>query len=191
MLIEDDMVNADLRSAEVIKRTKGVDVPHVAEIGVYNGDMSRRLLYHPNLLLTMIDPWGDFIADSYIETEDDKAFVSKEDWVKVKKQALQSVKWDQDRVRVYHGTSDGAADYFGDDLFHVVFIDGDHSYHQTSKDIASWWGLVAPGGYLGGHDYRSDKKFGVIQAVDEFVKETGLQLELGENYCWFVRKPEA
>jgi hypothetical protein len=182
------MVNADLRSAEVIKRTIGIDMPSVAEIGVYNGDMSSRLIIHPNLVLTMIDPWGEFIADSYIESEDDKAFISKEKWDEVKEQALSRVMFAKDRVRVYQGTSDGAAEHFKDELFDVVFIDGDHSYKQTSKDISSWWCLVAPGGYLGGHDYRSDKKFGVIQAVDEFASEHGLHIEHGENMTWFVRK---
>lgn len=182
------MVNADLRSAEVIKRTAGLDSPSVAEIGVYAGDMSKRLLMHPSLSLTMVDPWGEFIADSYIETEDDKAFISKENWEVVKNTAVNNVKWAKDRVRVYQGTSDNAAEYFGQDLFDVVFIDGDHSYEQTSKDIEAWWPLVHADGYIGGHDYRSDKKFGVIQAVNEFVEKTGQKLELGDNYCWFVHK---
>jgi hypothetical protein len=29
----------------------------------------------------------------------------------------------------------------------------------------------------------------VIQAVDEFVAEMGMTLELGNNLTWFVRKP--
>ena len=59
------IVNADLRSAEVIRRVRGIDYPSVAEIGVYEGDMSRRLLYRLNLHLLMVDPWGT------IESSDD------------------------------------------------------------------------------------------------------------------------
>jgi hypothetical protein len=51
--------------------------------------------------------------------------------------------------------------------------------------------LVKDGGYIGGHDYRSDKNYGVIQAVDEFVTDMDLRLELGENYTWFVKKWES
>ncbi len=183
------MVNADLRSAEVIKRTLGIGMPMVAEIGVYRGDMSRRLLIHPQLQLTMVDPWGEYIADSYKASGDAYAEHKPEEWEEVKAKAIDSVMWAKPRVRVYQGTSEGAAEHFSDDMFDVVFIDGDHSYEQTSKDIVAWWPLVTPGGYLGGHDYRSDKNYGVIQAVDEFVAEMGLNLERGENLTWFVRKP--
>jgi hypothetical protein len=179
-----------LRSAEVIKRTIGIDMPSVAEIGVYDGRMSRKMLIHPGMTLTMIDPWGEVIADSYKATGDEYAMKSKEEWDEIKSTALESVKWAKDRVRIYQGTSDGAAEYF-DEVFDVVFIDGDHSYVQTKKDIETWWPKVIDGGYLGGHDYRDDKNYGVIEAVDEFIAETGLKLEHGENMTWFVRKWES
>lgn len=178
------------RSAELIKRTINMASPMVAEIGVYRGKMARRLLYHPNLMLTMVDPWGEHISESYKATNDPYAFHTKEEWEDVKNEAIESVKWAQDRVRLYQGTSEGAAEYFADDVFDIVFIDGDHSEEQTRKDIIAWWPLVVPGGYLGGHDYRSDKDFGVIQAVDEFSKEMGLEVVLGDNYTWWIQKVE-
>ena len=185
------MVRSDHRSAEVIKRTIGIDVPHVVEIGSYRGHMSRRMLHHPNLKLIMVDPWGEHISESYKSTGDDFASHTAEEWANIKEKALNAVSWAKGRVKVYQGTSEGAAEYFKDEFFDVVFIDGDHSYEQTKKDIIAWWPLIAPGGYLGGHDYRSDKNYGVIQPVDEFVSEIGLELELGENYTWFVRKWES
>lgn len=185
------MVRSDHRSAEVIKRTIGIDFPSVVEIGAYRGHMSRRLLMHPNLKLTMVDPWGEHISDSYKSTGDDYANHTIEEWDLVKQVAINAVSWAKERVTLYQGTSEGAAEYFKDEFFDIVFIDGDHSYEQTKKDIIAWWPLLAPGGYLGGHDYRSDKNYGVIQAVDEFVSEIGLSLELGENYTWFVRKWES
>lgn len=183
------MVKVDERTAEVIKRTRGIGMPMVAEVGVYRGAMSRRLLIHPQLQLTMIDPWGEYVSESYKATGDKYAEHTPEEWEEVKNVAVSAVRWAKPRVRLYQGTSEGAAEHFSDDMFDVVFIDGDHSYEQTSKDIIAWWPLVTPGGYLGGHDYRSDKNFGVIQAVDEFVAEMGLTLELGNNLTWFVRKP--
>jgi hypothetical protein len=191
------MVNADLRSSEVIKRTIGIDMPSVAEIGVYKGDMARGVFFSPNLIPTMIDPCGEYIADSYKDSGDAYAMHTKEEWEEVKAKALDSVSWAKNRVRVYQGTSEGAADYFSDDKFDLVFIDGDHSYEQTKKDIAAWWDKVADGGYLGGHDYRDDKNYGVIQAVDEFVANESfktknqLTLEHGENMTWFVHKWES
>jgi len=184
------MVNAELRAAEVIKRTIGLDMPSVVEIGVYKGDMSRRLLIHPNLCLTMIDPWGEYVAETYKKSGDEYAMHTPEEWDEIKAKALDSVSWAKDRVRVYQGTSEGAAEFF-EDTFDIVFIDGDHSYEQTSKDIKAWWPKVKEDGYLGGHDYRDDKNYGVIEAVDEFVAEYGLTIEHGENMTWFVRKWES
>ena len=185
------MLKPDKRSAEVIKRTIGIHQPSVVEIGVYKGDMARRLLFHPNLALTMVDPWGEVVTESYKASGDEYALHTKEEWDEVKDKALSKVSWAKDRVRVYQGTSEGAAEYFSGEEFDVVFIDGDHSYEQTKKDIEAWWGRVAEGGYLGGHDYRDDKNYGIIQAVDEFVINHQLTLEKGENLTWFVKKWES
>jgi len=182
--------NSDKRSAEVIKRTVWVDFPSVAEVGVYRGFMSKRLVLHPNLMLTMVDSWGEHVADSYKATGDEFASHSMEEWEDVKAESLSGIDWAKDRVRVYQGTSQGAADYYAEELFDVVFIDADHSYESTKADIEAWWGMVVPGGYIGGHDYFDTPNFGVITAVDEFIaKNEGLELELGENKTWFVRKP--
>jgi hypothetical protein len=85
------MLKPDKRSAEVIKRTIGIHQPSVAEIGVYKGDMARRLLFHPNLALTMIDPWGEVVTDSYKASGDEYAMHTKEEWDEVKDKALSKV----------------------------------------------------------------------------------------------------
>jgi hypothetical protein len=177
------IVNADLRSAEVIRRVRGIDYPSVAEIGVYEGDMSRRLLYRLNLHLLMVDPWGT------IESSDDDKYraQSDEDWEAVMNKALSGVSWAADRVRVFHGSSKDAAETF-DEKFDLVFIDGDHGYDAVSSDIEYWWPKIAEGGWLGGHDYRTDMDIGVIEAVNDWADENIIQIELGENYTWWARK---
>jgi hypothetical protein len=182
------MKGSDLRSAEIIKRLWNIDYPSVAEIGVWRGGMSRRLMYRQGLYLLMVDPWGD------VQTKDDgyyEAEFNGQNWEEIKQQAINGVKWAKERVRVYQGTSEGAASFF-DEKFDLVFIDAEHTYEACSKDIAVWWPKVAEGGYLSGHDYRDDKEgFGVIEAVNEFAEETGLEVVLGENYTWFIKKPIA
>jgi len=49
-------------------------------------------------------------------------------------------------------TSDRAAELVGDASLDLVFIDGDHSYEQTLRDIRNWLPKVRPGGILCGHD---------------------------------------
>lgn len=179
---------ADDRSAAVIKRLAHLDVPSVAEVGVWRGGMSRRMLYRLNLHLLMVDPWGDVPSnnDDYYEQE-----FNGQDWAEIRQQAIDNVSWAKDRVRIFHGTSEGAAGYF-DEKFDLVFIDADHAYDAVVKDIALWWPKVAEGGYLSGHDYREDKDgFGVVEAVNEFAEEHGLTVDLGENYTWFIRKPDS
>lgn len=182
------LVNADLRAAEAIKRLVGYPNPSVAEIGVFKGDMSRRLLYRLNLNLLMVDAWGEFNSDSYKASEDPMATMQPEEWAEVKAQAIEAVKWASDRVRMYQGTSEEAASEF-DEQFDLVFIDAAHDYDNASRDIELWWPKVAPGGYLGGHDYRMDKAFGVVEAVSEFSDNEGVAIQLGQNYTWWAQKP--
>ena len=175
--------NADLRSAELIKRLHGIDYPSVAEIGVYDGEMSRRLLYRVNLHLLMVDTWGSVPVpdDAFYEAWEDH------DWAKVQASAIGNVSWAADRVRIFQGTSDEALDEFPDDKFDCVFIDASHDYESVSNDLDSWWERVAEGGWLGGHDYGR-KEFGVTQAVDEFCEANGLDLEVGENFTYWIKK---
>jgi predicted O-methyltransferase YrrM len=49
-------------------------------------------------------------------------------------------------------SSQEAAFLLRDHVFDLVFLDGDHSYQQTLKDIAWWLPKVAPEGILCGHD---------------------------------------
>ena len=177
-----ELNNADLRSAELIKRTHEFDYPSVAEVGVYRGDMSRRLMYRQNLHLLMVDPWGE------IKTEDDKYYKPQnaEEWENLFEAAKNNVKWAADRVRVYRGSSENAAAYF-DEKFDVVFIDAEHTYKACSNDIALWWPKISEGGYLGGHDYGRPE-FGVTEAVNEFAEDYELEVVLGQNFTWWVQK---
>lgn len=58
----------------------------------------------------------------------------------------------RDRVKQLVMTSQEAAKTVADNSFDLVFIDGDHSYLQTSKDIERWHPKVRNGGILCGHD---------------------------------------
>lgn len=49
-------------------------------------------------------------------------------------------------------SSEEAAAVLRDAAFDLVFIDADHSYEQTRRDLELWWPRVAPGGVLCGHD---------------------------------------
>lgn len=97
-----------------------------------------------------------------------------------------------------------AANTFENDTFDLVYIDADHTYESVKKDLYAWYPKVKSGGIFSGHDYceyyikQSDTKFGVVQAVDEFINEFSLKNYFyitkngsPENYwkSWIIMKP--
>ena len=58
--------------------------------------------------------------------------------------------------------------------FEIVYIDGGHAKEQCLADLNNAWPLVAPGGVLLCDDYLHPD-YGVKEAVDQFIGETGLE----------------
>lgn len=91
-------------------------------------------------------------------------------------------------VDVARATSDGLLDW--------VYIDADHTYKSVKEDLNAWFPKVRKGGVISGHDYvhylKNGYTFGVIEAVDEFVKEHGYQLgelmDKGKFASWYFIK---
>lgn len=178
------------RVGEVVQRVKHIDHPVVCEIGIFKGRMSSMLVERHPMTLYMIDPWSSDYDDTYKDTGDFHAGLSLHDqnrYYRMAKDAVQG--FDAHIVRKF---SSQAANDFEDGFFDLVFIDGDHSYRGVKEDIENYAPKVKKGGYIGGHDYANfdgDWKFGVsvCQAVNEFIEEKGLKLELGEDYTWFAQ----
>lgn len=105
--------------------------------------------------------------------------------------AIDRVAFASDRAKIVRSRSVEAAQTVPDQSCDFVFIDADHSLEGCKADIDAWAPKVKPGGWLCGHDYENTNfpKFGVTQAVTEYLDQTGLSLELGENLTWFVRMP--
>lgn len=187
------MTPAQVRAHEVLKRLNGAAEPRGVEVGVFAGDMSAALLRaNPILHLDMVDSWegggAAYIGDSgdYHAGLDDAV---QEEHMRA---AIERVAFAADRVRVHRKRSLQAADRINYLSRDFVFIDADHSYEGCKADIETWALKVKPGGWIGGHDYENHAfpKFGVTRAVNEFIADTGLQLELGENFTWFAKIPE-
>ena len=68
-----------------------------------------------------------------------------------------------------------------DNLFDFVYIDGNHSRQFVSEDLGLYYGLVKPGGFIGGHDYIYGQE-GVVDAVQEFA--------LNNHVCPQIRFPD-
>ena len=67
----------------------------------------------------------------------------------------------------------------------LLFIDGAHTYEGVRGDILNLTPHVVPGGVVIFHDYHMK---GVREAVDEFLKESGLTIENRGGSAVAVRK---
>jgi len=86
-------------------------------------------------------------------------------------------------VSVLHTDTVAAARLFGHRTIDIVFVDADHSYKGVKADIESWFPMIAPGGWIGGHDYRNvDPRF---RGVDEAVDQIFTRVETDANYTWW------
>jgi hypothetical protein len=190
LLVNPPMRPAQIRAREVLSRLNGAKHPRGAEVGVFAGEMSAALLAsNPILHLDMVDSWEGFGAAYEGDSGDWHAGLSQSAQDGFYDAALQRTAFAADRRTVLRQRSTEAARNRQE--YDFVFLDADHSYEGVSSDIVAWAPKIKPGGWLGGHDYENTDfpKFGVTQAVNEYVASTGLKLELGDNYTWFVHIP--
>lgn len=181
---------AHIRAMEILSRL-GKN-PVGAEIGVFRGSLSRRLLVRPDLRLFMVDSWGEY-RDGYAESGDYVAGLSTADLRDARDAAESHTRFAEERRTICQGDSVRSADDFEAGRLDFVFIDADHTLDACRADINAWAPKLKPGGLLCGHDYdRPDLpnvKWGVKQAVDEFAEAYGLTVELGGDHTWFIRMP--
>jgi len=162
-----------------------------AEVGVYKGDFSKHILENSNVTtLYSIDPWKneeDLPIQELINICKDKLLPFAERSVIVISPSLEAV------------------NMFEDNQLDFVYIDADHRYQGVKNDLIAWWTKVKTGGVFAGHDYSKRGKGivpeqakdsnrgrkGVIQAVDEFVAQHHLSLNLTGEKCksWWIVKP--
>lgn len=153
---------------------KGKNFKVGVELGVKEGYFSLYLLKHTTLnVLFSVDSWRD-------------------GWSNGKKEAYKSLSYFGGRSKILNMRTSEAAKYFRENNIKAdfIYIDANHKYSAVKQDIEEWWPFVRPGGILAGHDYVEGE--GVIPAVDEFIKNAKLSLNLTGDHMksWWVVKPE-
>jgi uncharacterized Rossmann fold enzyme len=169
--------DVDERWMQLSTWLEGMEAPKGAEIGVFAGELSCRLLQKPDLTLTMVDSWkqgdgGDDFHANLSQTQQDyylgatkaaTAFAGERARILVK-----------DSVEAAREIEDGSLDF--------VFIDANHTYEACKADVEAWLPKVKPTGFIAGHDYENPgyPSWGVKRAVEEVLGP----VEVGANYCW-------
>ncbi len=77
------------------------------------------------------------------------------------------------QVEINRGYSIEMAEIFDDDYFDWIYIDTDHSYDTTKKELERYCRKVKKEGIIAGHDFitgnrKTRIRYGVIEAVYEF-----------------------
>ena len=155
----------------------------VAEIGVYTGDFSDRIYQQTvPMELHLIDPWEHQEREDY----------SRDDSNVPQEQADQHYQQVLDRfapqiecevVKVHREYSANAVTQFPDGYFDWIYIDALHTYEACLEDLRLYAPKVKANGFICGHDYANHPgarhmDFGVVEAVNQFVRETGYEFLL-------------
>lgn len=139
----------------------------VAEIGVWRGELSERLLQLPALTqLLMVDPW----EPSVLQTGEGRWFVCgpgnttvemEESYGYAQKVATRA----GGRACIIRRPSVDAAQDVPDGSLAAVLIDAQHFTDQVIADIRAWLPKLRPGGLIVGDDY-GDYYPGVQRGVE-------------------------
>jgi hypothetical protein len=157
-----------------------------AEIGVFQGGYSTKMLevVKPKRL-HLIDPWiyerGVLPQGVIIRSQDDVDDIYRSVTERFR------VQLEAGQVVVHRMTSGSASSGFEDSSLDWIYIDGNHDYEFVLQDLRLYVSKMKPGGLIAGDDYRADK-YGVKQAVDQFVGENDVELILARNTQFLLRK---
>jgi hypothetical protein len=157
----------------------------IAEIGVWKGGLSRKLLEAlPNMMLLQVDRWTSYSEKEIIaEGNSRMSRYPQEKFDISKADNFENVKPFIDRVAILNTDSISAAFKLPNQIFDMVFIDAGHRYEACKADILAWLPKVKKRGWIGGHDYPG--RPGVKKAVDELFSENKIETDV--NKTWFVR----
>lgn len=154
---------------------KDMENPVGLEIGCDIGDTTQFLLdSNPKLYLYSIDPYENYVdwnGRSLNEREE------------VFQQAQNRLKPYWNRFELVRKTSDSAADYFDEEMFDFIFIDGLHTYEQLTKDCNNYYKFLKPGGIFSGHDFTAID--GVNRAAKEFADKVQKEILTTECDVWY------
>ena len=150
----------------------GLQGKRCAEIGVYKGDFAAEILKRRPAHLFLIDPWKQQPTMEYY----DAANESQENFDQIYASVYERFK--DEPASMMRLFSHEAVQHFDTRTLDFVWIDGNHTFAHTLYDMSVWSQKIKRGGWLCVHDFGGGSHFyGVRQAVNEFCKVTGNEIE--------------
>lgn len=164
-----------------------------AEIGVWEGDFSARILavVRPRKL-HLVDPWAAVSSGEYAEARYGGRLERGQAEMDALYLAVLERFADERRhgvVEVHRLPSLEATSRFADGELDFVYVDGDHTYEAVRADLEAYAPKVKPTGILAGDDYGFPGWWedGVTRAVDEFVAAGCAEVVSLDGYQFVLR----
>jgi len=154
-----------------------------AEIGVYKGGFGEFLLPHCRRLY-LVDPWYRLKPFWGVGAENSavKALINI--------LTVYADDIDAGRVHVVPDFSISFLNSLKDNHLDWIYLDASHSYDATFEELNAAYRVIRPGGYITGDDYDPDPsshQHGVFRAVNDFILEHGISLEVNESRQYAFR----
>jgi hypothetical protein len=189
----DDLKIVNLRY-DIAKLLKRIDAKKICEIGVRYGENFKAMLIDSLEEAVAIDVW----METGVISQNDECIVQST--LDDQYNNMVDLYKKDSRVKIIRDFSISASKQFEDSYFDFVYIDADHTEEAVNADLNAWYLKVRSGGVLAGHDYFDavvtceryngyNLKFGVVEAVNNFVNKNKLSLYLDNNQSWFIPKP--
>ena len=146
-----------------------------AEIGVWNGDFSIRLLESlPKLeMLYLVDSYKQFSKEEYNDVANSSQEIQEARYNLVKV----LIGYHPKKVQLFRMLSMEAVKLIEPESLDFVYIDANHSYKCVLEDLTEWGKRVRKGGLIAGHDY-GEVHIDVARAVHQYC---------GDNEISFVK----
>lgn len=167
-----------------------------AEIGVFRGDFSERiLLISCPQRLHLIDPWKYEVGPAYEQSLYGRLHTSGQPAMDAVFNSVRE-RFDHEirvgTVVVHRASSEEAAAQFKNEYFDWVYIDGNHLREFVLRDLENYYPKVKTGGYIAGDDYGVEGWWedGVTRAVEEFAARGGCDKRLKRGGQFVLRKKQ-
>lgn len=139
----------------------------VAELGVDQGQFSKQIIESTNpTKLHLVDTWGSGRYNSNKMHQVNSQFAAE---------------MKRGSVEIHHGLSTDLVEQFSNEYFDWIYIDTDHTYETTKKELELYAPKLKSGGIIAGHDYIMGNwygmfKYGVVEAVNEFCVKNNWEI---------------
>ncbi len=149
----------------------------IVEAGCFKGRSTRAMADNTTGIIHAIDPW-DGLYEGLTHPRDDALRYLQTDPDGIRKEFYENLLDYISIGRVIPHT--GYFHHFWVGYPDMIFIDANHSYLTTKRDILHAVMLMQGGGFLCGHDYRGEWP-DVIRAVDDVF---GPGIDIHESIWW-------